>query len=443
MRPHDRRSGRSRSPYCTVRSNLSELQAGAEGIQKMNFLQKMYRKLYGLLRFLQRIFRRGNSEPESLSHIDNQTMTLNEQLEFLTKGTVDVIPIEELKKKLENSAETGRKLRVKFGCDPTAPDLHLGHCVVIRRMKAFQELGHDVIFLIGDFTAMIGDPSGRNTTRPMLTREQIEVNAETYKSQIFQLLERDEFSKRLASGVEIRLHELLYPLTQSYDSVALKADVELGGTDQKFNLLMAREIQRAYGIEPQVIMTTPLLEGLDGVEKMSKSKNNYIGVTEPPDEIYGKAMSISDDLMWRYYELLTDLTPDEIARLKSDVESGARHPRDVKSDLAKKLVADFHSRAEADRAEAEFIRRFREGQTPTEVETRVIRPAARNIKLVDLMTQIELAPSKAEARRLISQGGVKLNGERIGEASFEIDTATTKEAQLQVGKLKFLKVIFE
>src|SRR6266508_2639373 len=433
MRPHDRRSGRSRSPYCTVRSNLSELQAGAEGIQKMNFLQKMYRKLYGLLRFLQRIFRRGNSEPESLSHIDNQTMTLNEQLEFLTKGTVDVIPIEELKKKLENSAETGRKLRVKFGCDPTAPDLHLGHCVVIRRMKAFQELGHDVIFLIGDFTAMIGDPSGRNTTRPMLTREQIEVNAETYKSQIFklldpektiiefnskwlnafkpedfirltakvtlaQMLERDEFSKRLASGVEIRLHELLYPLTQSYDSVALKADVELGGTDQKFNLLMAREIQRAYGIEPQVIMTTPLLEGLDGVEKMSKSKNNYIGVTDP---------------------------------------------RDVKSDLAKKLVADFHSRAEADRAEAEFIRRFREGQTPTEVETRVIRPAARNIKLVDLMTQIELAPSKAEARRLISQGGVKLNGERIGEASFEIDTATTKEAQLQVGKLKFLKVIFE
>jgi tyrosyl-tRNA synthetase len=206
---------------------------------------------------------------------------------------------------------------------------------------------------------------------------------------------------------------------------------------------MAREIQRAYGIEPQVIMTTPLLEGLDGVEKMSKSKNNYIGVTEPPDEIYGKAMSISDDLMWRYYELLTDQTQDDIARLKSDVESGARHPRDVKSDLAKKLVADFHSRAEADRAEAEFIRRFRERQTPSEVETRVIKSAARNIKLVDLMTQVELAPSKAEARRLISQGAVKLNGERIGDATFEIDTATTKEVQLQVGKLKFLKVIFE
>src|SRR5215510_3855985 len=318
-------------------------------------------------------------------------MTLNEQLEFLIKGTVDVIPVEELKKKLA----TGRKLRVKLGCDPTAPDIHLGHSVVIRKMKAFQDLGHDVIFLIGDFTAMIGDPTGRNTTRPPLTPEQIEANAETYKAQIFklldpdktiiefnakwlnafkpedfirlmakvtlaQMLERDEFSKRLAGGVPISVHELLYPLAQGYDSVALKADVELGGTDQKFNLLMAREIQRAYGVEPQVIMTTPLLEGLDGVEKMSKSKNNYIGITESPDEIYGKAMSISDDLMWRYYELLTDLTKGEIARLKSEVESGARHPRDVKSDLAKKLVADFHSPAEADRAGAEFIRCFRE-----------------------------------------------------------------------------------
>jgi tyrosyl-tRNA synthetase len=405
-------------------------------------------------------------------------MTLNEQLEFLKKGTVDVIPIEELKKKLENSAATGRKLRVKLGCDPTAPDIHLGHSVVIRKMKAFQELGHDVIFLIGDFTAMIGDPTGRNTTRPPLTREQIEANAETYKTQIFklldpektiiefnskwlnafkpedfirltakvtlaQMLERDDFSKRLAGGVPISLHELLYPLAQGYDSVALRDDVELGGTDQKFNLLMAREIQRAYGVEPQVIMTTPLLEGLDGVEKMSKSKNNYIGVTESPDDIYGKAMKISDELMWRYYELLTDLTPGEIARLKSEVESGARHPRDVKSELAKKLVADFHSRAEADRAEAEFIRRFREHQTPTDVETRVIKPSTPNIKLLDLLSQTDLSPSKAEARRLISQGGVKLNGERISEATFEIDTATIKEVQLQVGKLKFLKIIFE
>ncbi len=405
-------------------------------------------------------------------------MTLNEQLEYLTKGTVDVIPVEELKKKLEMSAATGRKLRVKLGCDPTAPDLHLGHSVVIRKMKAFQELGHDVIFLIGVFTGMIGDPTGRNTTRPPLTREQIEANAETYKSQIFklldrektiiefndkwlnafkpedfvrltakvtlaQILERDDFSTRLANEVEIRLHELLYPLAQGYDSVALKADVELGGTDQKFNLLMAREIQRAYGVEPQVIMTTPLLEGLDGVEKMSKSKGNYIGITEPPDEIYGKVMSISDGLMWRYYELLTEMSPAEIARLKSAVEQGSRHPRDVKSNLAKKLVADFHSQAEADQAEAEFIRRFREHQAPTDIETRAIKPSSQKIKLVDLLVQVELAPSKAEARRLITQGGVKLNGERISEAAYEIDAAATPEAQVQVGKLKFLKVVFE
>jgi len=405
-------------------------------------------------------------------------MTLNEQLEFLTRGTVDVIPLEELKKKIETAIATGRKLRVKLGCDPTAPDIHLGHSVVIRKMKAFQELGHDVIFLIGVFTAMIGDPTGRNATRPPLTREQIAANAETYKSQIFklldpektiiefndkwlnaftaedfirltakvtlaQMLERDDFSKRYTSGVPISLHELLYPLAQGYDSVALKADVELGGTDQKFNLLMAREIQRAYGMEPQVIMTTPLLEGLDGIEKMSKSKNNYIGITESPDEIYGKAMSISDELMWRYYELLTDLSSAEIARLKSEVESGARHPRDVKSELAKKIVADFHSVALADRAEAEFVRRFREHQAPTEVETRAIKPGAQKIKLVDLLIQTELAPSKAEARRLISQGGVKLNGERISEVNFEIDTSVMKEPQLQVGKLKFLKVVFE
>jgi tyrosyl-tRNA synthetase len=265
----------------------------------------------------------------------------------------------------------------------------------------------------------------------------------TAKVTLAQILEREDFSNRLASGVPISLHELLYPLAQGYDSVALEADVELGGTDQKFNLLMAREIQRAYGVEPQVIMTTPLLEGLDGVEKMSKSKGNYIGITEPPDEIYGKAMSISDDLMWRYYELLTDLSPAEVAQLKSEVEAGARHPRDVKSQLAKKLVADFHSQSEADLAEAEFIRRFREHQAPAEVETRAIKPASPKIKLVDLLLQTDLAPSKAEARRLISQGGVKLNGERIGEAAYEIDTATTKEAQLQVGRLKFLKVTFE
>ncbi len=404
-------------------------------------------------------------------------MTLDEQIAFLTKGCVDVIPAEELKKKLEKSASTGRRLRIKLGADPTAPDIHLGHSVVIRKMKAFQELGHDVIFLIGDFTGMIGDPTGRNATRPPLTREQIEANAETYKAQIFklldpdrtiiefnsrwlnafkpedfvrltakvtlaQILERDDFSKRLAEGVPISLHELLYPLAQGYDSVALKADVELGGTDQKFNLLMAREIQRAYGVEPQVIMTTPLLEGLDGVEKMSKSKNNYIGITEPPDEMFGKAMSISDELMWRYYMLVTDLTPPEVTQLKANVESGAKHPRDAKVELAKKIIADFHSQSAADDAEAEFNRRFREHQAPTDIENRTVNGAGK-IKLVDLLVQTELAASKAEARRLISQGGVRVNNERVGDALAELDTTVTKEALLQVGKLKFLKVRFE
>ncbi|MBK7600456.1 MAG: tyrosine--tRNA ligase [Acidobacteria bacterium] len=405
-------------------------------------------------------------------------MTIDEQLSYLTKGTVDVIPREDLKVRLQKAASTGLKLRVKAGFDPTAPDIHVGHTVLIRKMRHFQQLGHDVIFLIGDFTGLIGDPTGRNSTRPPLTREQINQNAETYKNQIFklldpektiidfnarwmnaftpediirltakvtvaQLLERDDFAKRFAGGIPINVHELLYPLVQGYDSVALRADVELGGTDQKFNLLMGREIQRAYGIEPQVIITTPLLEGLDGVNKMSKSLDNYIGITESPDDIYGKVMSISDDLMWRYYELLTDLTPEDVSRLKADVEAGSRHPRDVKSELAKKIVADFHTQAEADRAEAEFIRRFREHQAPADLETRVIKGSAGKIKLVDLLVQLDLAPSKAEARRLISQGGVKLNGEKIAEAQYEVDSTSIKEASLQVGKLKFLKVVFE
>lgn len=405
-------------------------------------------------------------------------MTLNEQLSYLAKGAVDVIRLEDLRTRLETAAKTGRKLRVKAGFDPTAPDLHLGHTVLIRKMRHFQQLGHDVIFLIGDFTGLIGDPTGRNATRPPLTREQIAANAETYKAQIFrlldpektiiefnarwmdsfspvdfirltakatvaQLLERDDFTRRFQGGVPISLHELLYPLVQGYDSVALHADVELGGTDQKFNLLMAREIQRSFGQEPEIIMTTPLLEGLDGVNKMSKSLDNYIGIAESADDIYGKTMSVSDALMWRYYDLLTDLTPDEITKLKAEVETGSRHPRDVKSELAKKLVADFHSPSEADRAEAEFTRRFREHQAPTEIETRVIKVTTPAIKLVDLLVQQDLAPSKAEARRLIGQGGVRFNGERISETAFEIETSTTKEAQLQVGKLKFLKVIFE
>jgi len=405
-------------------------------------------------------------------------MSFLEQLSYLCKGAVDVIRLDDLRAKLEDSAASGRPLRIKAGFDPTAPDLHLGHTVLIRKMRHFQQLGHDVIFLIGDFTGLIGDPTGRNATRPPLTREQIDANAETYKTQIFklldpdktiidfnarwmqaftpedfirltaratvaQLLERDDFSIRFASGIPISLHELLYPLVQGYDSVALRADVELGGTDQKFNLLMAREIQRAHGQEPEVIMTTPLLEGLDGVNKMSKSLDNYIGITEPPDEIYGKVMSISDEMMWRYYELLTDLTTDELTALHDDVEVGNRHPRDVKSELAKTIVADYHSKAEADRADAEFIRRFREHRAPSEMKTCTLKVAGRTIALVDLLVQTDLTTSKAEAKRLIEQGGVRLNGERIGEVGFVVDWASASEAQLQVGKLRFLKVVFQ
>lgn len=403
-------------------------------------------------------------------------MTLQEQISYLTKGAVDVIPQEELAKKLERAAARGTRLRIKAGFDPTAPDLHLGHTVLIRKMRHFQQLGHDVIFLIGDFTALIGDPTGRNTTRPPLTREQINANAETYKEQIFKLLdpektiidfnakwmnaftpeefirltakvtvaqmmERDDFSKRFAGGIPISVHEMLYPLVQGYDSVALRADVELGGTDQKFNLLMAREIQRAYGVEPQMIMTTPLLEGLDGVNKMSKSLNNYIGITESADDIYGKAMSISDELMWRYYDLVTDLTPVEIAKLKRDVESGAAHPRDLKSNLAKKIVADFHSQSAADQAEAEFIRRFRQHQAPSDVKTFKLTASGPKTRIADLLVATALAPSKAEARRLVTQGGVRLNGERVADAATEVETPSGAEFQLQVGKLNFLKVL--
>ena len=404
-------------------------------------------------------------------------MDINEQLSYLTKGTVDVIRAEDLRGKLETAAKAGKKLRIKAGFDPTAPDLHVGHTVLIRKMRHFQQLGHDVIFLIGDFTGLIGDPTGRNATRPPLTPEQIAANAETYKTQIFklldpektiiefnakwmnaftpidfirltakatvaQMLERDEFNKRYQTGVPISVHEFLYPLVQGYDSVALQADVELGGTDQKFNLLMAREIQRAYGMEPQVIMTTPLLEGLDGVNKMSKSYGNYIGINESPDDIYGKVMSVSDTMMWRYYELLTDLTVTEVTQLKSAVEAGERHPRDVKSDLAKKLVADFHSQAAAEQAETEFARRFRDHQAPTDLEAVELSLSDPIIKLVDLIVQAGLAASKAEARRLISQGGVKVNGERVGDEKAQVNSNEVRELILQVGKLKFLKIVF-
>jgi tyrosyl-tRNA synthetase len=400
-------------------------------------------------------------------------MTIDEQVQYLRKGAVEIIREEELRAKLEKSAKTGKPLRVKLGADPTAPDIHLGHTVVIRKLRAFQELGHTAIFLIGDFTGLIGDPSGKTTTRPQLTREEINANAETYKRQIFklldpdkteirfnsewmdklgsdgfirlaahvtvrQILERDDFAKRLTEERPIALHELLYPLTQAYDSVALKADVELGGTDQKFNLLLGRNLQREYEQEAQVAVITPLLEGTDGVQKMSKSLGNYIGISEPPSEIFGKVMSISDDLMWRYYELLTDLSLDEIASQRKAAEKSERNPRDIKVELAKSIVADFHSKEDAVRAEEEFSRIFKNKQAPEDV---VEQPLTSGLwKLPRFLVESGLAASIAEARRLIEQGGVSIDGERHTRNDSEINVSPERPLLVQVGKRKFLRV---
>lgn len=394
-------------------------------------------------------------------------MTIDEQISFLKKGAVDLIREEDLRRKLENSAKTSKPLRIKLGADPTAPDIHVGHTVVIRKLRAFQELGHTAIFLIGSFTGMIGDPSGKNATRPPLSREEIDANAETYKKQIFklldpekteirynsewmdkfdaadfvrlcsritvkQILERDDFEKRLREEKPISLHELLYPLVQGYDSVALNADVELGGTDQKFNLMVGRNLQREYAQEPQVILTTPLLEGLDGVNKMSKSLNNYIGIDENPNEMFGKVMSISDDLMWRYYELVTDLTPAEIEKMKSSDEN----PRNFKVNLAKLIIKDFHSQYAANEAEESFVRQFVKKDIPDEIEEKTI--ASGSYKLADLLVNTGMVASKSEARRLIEQGGVKLNGEKASNTGAEIEV--NGEMLLQVGKRNFLKI---
>jgi tyrosyl-tRNA synthetase len=400
-------------------------------------------------------------------------MTIEEQIAYLRKGSVDCIPENELKRKLE----LGRPLRVKAGFDPTAPDLHLGHTVLLRKMRHFQQLGHQVIFLIGAFTGLIGDPSGRSATRPALTQEEINHNAETYKQQVFklldpdrtelrfnsewmsalsaeefvrltakatvaQLLERDDFKKRFEARAPISLHELLYPVVQGYDSVALESDIELGGTDQKFNLLMARQVQREYGnTDPQLIMTMPLLEGTDGVQKMSKSLGNYIGIAESPDQMFGKLMSVSDDLMWRYYELLTDLSAAEISALRNGCESGVRNPREVKAELGRRIVADYHSETEASRASAEFDRVFSQRETPTDIPA--VERAAGPMRLVKLLVAESLAPSVAEAQRLVSQGSVRVDGERITDVRCEINFESGQQALLQVGKRKFLNVCFK
>jgi len=402
-------------------------------------------------------------------------MTIDEQLDYLRKGTTEIIRKEELRAKLERSAKTGKPLRVKLGVDPTAPDIHLGHTVVIRKLRAFQELGHTVIFLIGDFTGLIGDPSGNSATRPQLTREEINANAETYKQQIFklldpaktemrfnsewmdklgsdgfirlaahvtvkQILERDDFAKRLNEEKPIALHELLYPLTQAYDSVALDADVELGGTDQKFNLLMGRNLQREYKQDAQVCVIMPLLEGTDGVQKMSKSLGNYIGINEPPSEIFGKVMSISDDLMWRYYELLTDLKAGQIAALKNGAEKGERNPRDIKAELAKSIISDFYSSDDAKDAEEEFNRIFRRKEAPELLEESAVNSGTWELK--QLLVEIGLASSKGEARRLIEQGGVSVDGERCDPKinKYYILRADRPGYDIKVGKRRFVRV---
>ncbi len=403
---------------------------------------------------------------------------VEEQLKLLRKGAVEIIQEEDLVRKLERSIKENKPLTVKAGFDPTAPDIHLGHTVLLRKMKHFQELGHRVVFLIGDFTGLIGDPSGRSTTRPAMTREEINKNAETYKQQVFKildpqktvvdfnsrwlgaltsfdviklaskytvarLLERDDFTKRFKAGLPISVHELLYPLMQAYDSVALQADVELGGTDQKFNLLVGREIQREYGQEPQVILTMPLLEGLDGVEKMSKSLGNYVGINEPPQEMFGKLMSISDELMYRYYELLTDVPTDQIETWKQQAREGNVNPRDLKAQLARMIVADFWGEEEARKASEEFDRIFKHKEIPEEMEEKIVKvnKETPKVELVETMFNLGLVPSRGEAKRLIRQGGVYLDGQRVESIDYQLD-ANKPEQILKIGKRKFYRLKF-
>jgi tyrosyl-tRNA synthetase len=400
-----------------------------------------------------------------------------EQLEYLKKGVAEVLPEEELKQKLANSVKTGKPLRVYLGVDPTAPDIHLGHTVVLRKLKHFQDLGHTAIFLIGDFSAMIGDPTGQSETRPPLSREQVDVNAKTYLAQVYKILdkdktevrynsewlgkmssydvvrlcghyrlarmlEREDFRSRLEKNLPIAVHELLYPLLTAYDAVELKSDVELGATEQKFNILVHREIQREYGLSPQVVMTMPILVGLDGERKMSKSLGNYVGITEAPSEMFGKMMSIPDELMWSYYELVTDRTPQEIAELKNEVSSGKRHPMDAKMRLAEEVVSGFQG-ADAGRKAAEnFQRVFRDRQAPEEAPVQKI-PRGTSPKLTALLVELKLAPSKSEAERLIKQRGVEIDGVCVEDPRKEVDLRKAREFLLRAGKKKFVRVVVE
>jgi tyrosyl-tRNA synthetase len=398
-------------------------------------------------------------------------MDLDRQLEVIKRGAVELITEDELKGKLERK----KKLRIKLGLDPTAPDLHLGHTVVMQKLRQFQDLGHQVIFLIGDFTARIGDPSGRNVGRPPLSPAEIESNLKTYIDQaskildpkklelrynsewlgkmrfadviglathytLARMMEREDFKKRFSAGDPLSMHELLYPLMQGYDSVVLEADVELGGTDQIFNLLVGRELQRAYGKEAQVVLTMPLLIGTDGVQKMSKSYGNYIGVSEPAREIFGKVMSVSDDLMWMYYELLSRKEMGEIAKLKEDVAAGKLHPKKAKEDLALELVARFHSDAEARNAKNNFDNVFVKRNLPDEIEEKRIDTNLDEIQLVQALALAEIAPSKSEIRRVMQQGGLTVNGEKIADINAKISTSDSHDVKF--GKRKFAKLRF-
>ena len=393
---------------------------------------------------------------------------IQKKIAELTRGTDEVLPEDGLKAKLEE----GRPLIVKAGFDPTAPDLHIGHTVLINKMRQFQQLGHDVVFLIGDFTGMIGDPSGKNATRPPLTAEQIAANAATYEEQIFKILdeektrvefnstwmskmdaagliklaarhtvarmlERDDFNKRYKGGEPISIHEFLYPLVQGYDSVALKADVELGGTDQKFNLLVGRQLQQDFGQKPQIVMTTPLLEGLDGVQKMSKSLGNYIGITDAPGEMFGKIMSISDDLMWRYFEVLSFRMLEDIATLRKSVDDGM-NPRDAKFELGAEIVARFYSEAEADAARQEFVSRFQQGAMPEKITDVSLASDDGKMGITHLLMRAGLVSSTSEAFRMIKQGAVKIDGQKIEDRSLELQAGTSNV--YQVGKRKFARV---
>ena len=393
---------------------------------------------------------------------------IKKQLAELTRGTDEVLP----ENGLEDKLKEGRPLVVKAGFDPTAPDLHIGHTVLINKMRQFQQLGHEVVFLIGDFTGMIGDPSGKNATRPPLTPDEIKANAKTYEKQIFKILdkdktrvefnsswmgemdaadlikiaarhtvarmlERDDFNKRYTGGQPISIHEFLYPLVQGYDSVALQADVELGGTDQKFNLLVGRQLQQAYGQAPQLVMTTPLLEGLDGVQKMSKSLNNTIGITEPPGEMFGKIMSISDELMWRYFEVLSFRSLEDIAALQKSVDDGM-NPRDAKFELGIEIVARFNDATAAEGAKQEFISRFQQGAMPDEIPELTLASRDGQLGIAHLLKGAGLVSSTSEAMRMIEQGAVKIDGQRIDDRSLQIEAGST--GIYQVGKRKFSRV---